>query len=34
MMNHLGGQCHQDNPGPGDLFNSIQPLDLDDKNNT
>ncbi len=29
VMNHLGGQSDKDNPGPGDVFESIKPLDLD-----
>lgn len=29
VMNHLGGKCSAQNPGPGDLFEQIQPLDLD-----
>ncbi len=29
VVNHLGGRCHSDNPGPGDLFESIKPVDLD-----
>jgi len=29
IVDHLGGQTHQDNPGPGDLFKELQPLYLD-----
>lgn len=29
VMNHLGGSSDTKNPGPGDLFESIKPLDLD-----
>jgi len=29
VMNHLGGQCYAENPGPGDLFSDIQPIDLE-----
>ncbi len=29
VVNHLGGQCHPQNPGPGDLFDDRQPVDLD-----
>ncbi len=29
VMAHLGGQSHGNNPGPGDLFDELQPLDLD-----
>ena len=28
IMNHFGGACHPDNPGPGDLFDKLAPLDL------
>ena len=34
MMNHLGGRTHPDNPGPGDLFDGIKPLDLDEDSST
>lgn len=30
IMHHLGGASTRHNPGPGDLFNELQPLDLDD----
>ncbi|MBY6678560.1 FAD-dependent oxidoreductase [Rhodococcus sp. BP-332] len=30
VMNHLGGSTHPDNPGPGDVFESIAPLRLGD----
>jgi tryptophan 2-monooxygenase len=30
VMRHFGGSCHPDNPGPGDLFPEIAPLDLGD----
>jgi lysine 2-monooxygenase len=30
IMHHLGGQTHPDNPGPGDLFPAIGPLELPD----
>jgi len=29
IMNHLGGECHSSNPGPGDRFEQLQPVDLD-----
>ena len=29
VMHHLGGTCHSDNPGPGDLFDQLQPVDPD-----
>lgn len=29
VMNHMGGASHDSNPGPGDLFDQIQPVDLD-----
>ncbi|MCQ8827734.1 flavin monoamine oxidase family protein [Streptomyces malaysiensis] len=28
VVNHLGGATHPDNPGPGDLFDSLAPLEL------
>jgi tryptophan 2-monooxygenase len=28
IVNHLGGACHRDNPGPGDRFAALQPLKL------
>ena len=28
IMHHLGGECAPDNPGPGDLFDAIKPLEL------
>jgi lysine 2-monooxygenase len=30
IMRHLGGACAQDNPGPGDLFDTLKPLELPD----
>jgi tryptophan 2-monooxygenase len=30
IMHHLGGECHAGNPGPGDLFDSLKPLELPD----
>ncbi len=30
IMNHLGGRTHPDNPGPGDVFASIAPIELPD----
>jgi tryptophan 2-monooxygenase len=30
VMNHLGGSTSRDNPGPGDVFDEIAPLVLDD----
>lgn len=30
IMTHLGGASHPDNPGPGDLFDAIGPVDLPD----
>jgi len=29
IVNHLGGRTSPDNPGPGDQFASLQPVDLD-----
>jgi tryptophan 2-monooxygenase len=29
VMNHFGGACSDDNPGPGDLYQALQPVDLD-----
>ncbi|MFI7002701.1 flavin monoamine oxidase family protein [Nocardia sp. NPDC050175] len=29
VMNHFGGRTHPDNPGPGDVFDDIAPVDLD-----
>ena len=34
VMNPVGGKCDPVNPGPGDLFDSIKPIDLDDKNSS
>ena len=30
ILNHLGGRCHPDNPGPGDRFAELAPLKLPD----
>jgi lysine 2-monooxygenase len=30
IMHHLGGRTHPDNPGPGDVFAGIQPVELPD----
>ena len=30
IMNHLGGQTHPDNPGPGDAWADIAPIELPD----
>jgi tryptophan 2-monooxygenase len=30
IMTHFGGACHPDNPGPGDLFDELAPIDLGD----
>ncbi len=30
VVNHLGGSCHEDNPGPGDLFAELAPIDLEE----
>jgi tryptophan 2-monooxygenase len=30
IMNHLGGRCHADNPGPGDRFAELAPVSLPD----
>ncbi len=30
IMNHLGGRCHADNPGPGDRFAELAPVALPD----
>ncbi|KIQ18226.1 flavin monoamine oxidase family protein [Rhodococcus sp. MEB064] len=32
VMNHLGGASHPDNPGPGDVYDRIAPIRLDDSN--
>ena len=32
VINHLGGRCDPDNPGPGDLFEDIKPINLDAEN--
>lgn len=29
IMNHLGGACAANNPGPGDKFDELKPIDLD-----
>lgn len=29
VVNHLGGTTHPDNPGPGDVFEQLAPIDLD-----
>jgi tryptophan 2-monooxygenase len=29
-MSHFGGACPPGNPGPGDLFDQIAPVDLGD----
>ena len=28
IVNHLGGKTHADNPGPGDLFDTLGPIEL------
>jgi len=28
IMTHFGGASHQDNPGPGDVFDQLAPVDL------
>jgi monoamine oxidase len=30
IMTHVGGACHPDNPGPGDLWGALGPIDLGD----
>ena len=30
VMHHLGGGTHPDNPGPGDVFRAIGPIELPD----
>ena len=30
IMHHLGGQSPAENPGPGDLFDALKPLELPD----
>ena len=30
IMHHLGGRTHPDNPGPGDVFADIGPVELPD----
>jgi tryptophan 2-monooxygenase len=30
IVHHLGGRCHAENPGPGDLFAQIGPMALPD----
>ena len=29
IVEHLGGHTHDDNPGPGDRFEQLKPIDLD-----
>ncbi|MEM7172090.1 MAG: NAD(P)/FAD-dependent oxidoreductase [Pseudomonadota bacterium] len=29
VMTHLGGRCHKDNPGPGDHWKDLAPIELD-----
>jgi len=31
ILHHLGGECPQNNPGPGDCFDLLKPVDLDHK---
>ncbi|PRP82273.1 amine oxidase [Planoprotostelium fungivorum] len=31
VMNHLGGATHAENPGPGDLFEEMQPVALEEE---
>jgi lysine 2-monooxygenase len=30
IVTHFGGSCHPENPGPGDLFDVLAPIDLGD----
>jgi tryptophan 2-monooxygenase len=30
IMHHLGGTTHRDNPGPGDVFARLAPLEFPD----
>ncbi len=30
IMHHLGGRCHRNNPGPGDRYHDLKPLQLPD----
>jgi tryptophan 2-monooxygenase len=30
ILHHLGGTAHPDNPGPGDVFARLAPLELPD----
>lgn len=30
IVNHLGGETYAENPGPGDRFDELGPLGLDD----
>jgi tryptophan 2-monooxygenase len=30
IATHFGGTCHPVNPGPGDLFDQLGPVDLGD----
>jgi tryptophan 2-monooxygenase len=30
IMNHFGGKCAKDNPGPGDKFDALKPMELGD----
>jgi tryptophan 2-monooxygenase len=30
IATHFGGASHQENPGPGDLFDQLGPVDLGD----
>ena len=29
IVQHIGGNTHPDNPGPGDVFDKLGPIDLD-----
>jgi len=31
VINHLNGQSPESNPGPGDLFDELQPIDLEER---
>jgi tryptophan 2-monooxygenase len=30
VMHHFGGATHPDNPGPGDVFGDLGPIELPD----
>ncbi|MEM7258580.1 MAG: FAD-dependent oxidoreductase, partial [Pseudomonadota bacterium] len=34
VLNHVGGSCPDSNPGPGDMYDALQPVDLDNDSQT